>query len=688
MKYRFYRFIVVILLLSQCQWAASPVAAASLRQQTDVALDTPFEFVKGTPAPENQTNRGPAPIIVDRCVNFTPFDAAAILQEPVNADEPIGNLIFGPLPADLLAEAGGEEGSIQGLCGYASTLPSAGEIDRSQTHIVTNLGANHAVVAKHLTADPAHSSSGTVLTDWFELFVLAEVVGAANPSHDSDEVFQVLYNYAGYLPLLEILQADAGAAPTFKVVDVPLGKDDPREAMLWLWQTLDDGYFSLLISRTGLDFDLVAARLGPQVQETSVLGYSRVILDQVAGFNADRNTANNTDDNTNTVATDCNYLTLDEAAAIVGEPARGQAVANEHGEGCKYTPVEDDLTINPADFSDAFQTHGLLAGIVPPKAAHQLLSGMITALSTTGQVTDGDAFSALLTAVEGGDMQSTLIQMAALQWDSSRWQVEALLDVSEDTLLIYGESGNGWPQFFLMRPRDGGGLYYLTGVLRPEIDDVREAIIAATFALAKERAVTTIEAESTTTELSATGDCLLLTLDEAAVILGEAVQVQPVVGERGKGCKYFPEAEAAWVEPGDFSPTFESHGLLAGVMPTDGAQWLLTELVDVIQLDGAAIDEVTLTTLRAAVEDGNTKAALQQLATLEGNAGEWRIEALSTVSDDAIAMFSEMEGNLLSFFFRSKADEGLFVIAVQLPSDRDAGAMQAAAVDVLTKVAE
>lgn len=809
MKYYFYQFIIVALLLSQYLWAASlPVAAASLRQQTGVALDTPFELVIGdevqigeasdslfvffaavlkdtrcsagetcakegeatfqifvspedrsdseiitigtasdertvpyqgyvielvavdpsapapgenfilieyhltlvvravesagapTPGagraptveapPENQTSSGPKPLIVDRCINFTPFDAAAILQEPVNVDEPIGNIIFGPLPTDLM----GEEGGVQGFCGYASTTPiTHEEIDSSQTHIVTNLGTNHAVVAKHLTVDMIQSSSGTVLTDWFDLFTLTEVVGAANPAHDSDEIFDALYNFAGYFPLLDILSADANAAPSFKVVQVELAKDDPNDEMLWLWQTLEDGYFSMLISRTDLDFDLVAARLGQQVQEKTVLGYSRVILDNLSAPPAPTSATN---DNLG-----CGRLTPDDVAAIVGEPVQGQAVANEQGAGCKYTPVADDLSIDAADFSGRFQTHGLLAGSVPPAAAKQLLSGMIEEF-TTGHVTDGLTLAELLAAVEEEAWADALDLIAFLEWDSAQWQVEALKVISDDTLLINGKSGSGWPQFFLLRPHPTGGLYYLTGELRQEIDAALPAIIAAARKFTDEdrSAGTVIEPTqennkqenkeetngSATDKIRGDARCPLLSLEEGAALLGEPVQVQAVVGQRGAGCKYFPEAEEAWVAPDDFSPTFESHGILAGVMPTDGAQWLLLELLELLQTDGTAIDEATLTDLSTAINAGAIKRALQQLAALQTDAGEWQIEALDTVSDDTVWMHSTLEGYLLSFFFRTQADGRMVAIAVQLPLDRDVETMRDSVTKVLTRV--
>ena len=643
----------------------------------DESTGTPAPAPTKAAAPQRQTARAPAPQVIAHCPNVTAFDAAAILQEPVNADEPIVNLLFGPLPADLL----GEEGGLQGFCGYASALPAVGEHQSGQTHLLTQLATDHGVVADRLSADVVPASNGTVLTDWFDLFALAEVVGAANPDHDSDAVFETLYNFAGHFPLLEILQADASAAPSFTVLDLPLDQADPHDEMLWLWQTLDDGYFSLLIARQDLAFDLVAARLGEQVQEKTVLGYSRVLLDKL---NDQESLAQPT---TDTPA--CDLLTLDQVAAVVGEPVQGQAVSNEQGAGCKYTPVADEVTVASDDFSSRFQTHGVLAGLVPSVAAQALLSGMINELATTGQVTDGLALGELLVAVDEEAWTDALELMGLLDWASNQWQVETLKVISDDTLLITGTAGNGWPKFFLLRPAPEGGLYYLTGELAQALDDAYGAIVAAARQLGADSTAApaaTVPSAPAVDNIDAA--CPWVTLAEVAALLGEAVQRQAVANERGAGCKYIPQTEDAWVEPDDFLPSFESHGVLVGLMPTSGAQWLLAEFLSVIEESNTAVDEATFAALQANVEAGAIDDALHQLATLAVTAGEWQIEALPAVSDAAITMYSDREGYRLAFFLRSAADDGMLALAVQLPLDRDVEAMQAAVVEILSTLEE
>jgi hypothetical protein len=634
-------------------------------------------------ASQDEQGASAEPIMVDRCVNFTPFDAAAVLQEAVNATEPIGNILFGPLPSDLVSEPE----MLQGLCGYAASAPAA-EKDRSQTHIATAINAAHAVAAQHLTADTTYNANGTVQSDIFALMLLAEAMGAANPNHDSEELFNVLYNFAGHFPLLEVLQYDAEQAPSFQVQALEPTTAEGYEELFWFWQSLEDGYFSLLVGRTGLDFDLVAARLGSHVREPMVQGYSRVILNKLLtpASNSDTGGA------TSAGAVGCDLLTLDEVEGILQDAVDMQAVANEEGDGCKYTYVDDAQSIDPADFSNGFESNGLLVGVVPPKAAQTLLNAMIEELSTTGNVQDGDALQAILDALQAEDWSDTLTQIAALAWDSSSWQVEAMSEVSDDTLFITGRSGSGWPQFFLLRPHADGGVYLMMGLLPMEIEDVRAAIATAAQNLsAQEKQAQDEPSEAPTTQPTekqadeSSGDCTLVDAQTIAAMLGEAVDSYAVAGERGTGCKYIPQGEGDWVEADDFTPTFESHGVLAGVMPPAGAQWLLEELVATLPLD-----EESIAALQQKIEDGQIKAALQELATLESQAEEWTITALPIVSDDTLEVYSDsmIEGYRLTFFFRSRGDGELVMVAVQLPADRDVEAMQVAAIAVLQALGE
>ncbi|MEZ4861326.1 MAG: hypothetical protein R3C14_08470 [Caldilineaceae bacterium] len=608
------------------------------------------------------------PIVMDNCRNFTPYDAAAILQEPVNGEAPVGNVLFGPLLDDDLAE------ELSGLCGYTNLAPASDTArDKGQTYVATALDHSHVVVADHLTADILYATNGTMQTDWFDLIALAGVVSAANPNDDGS-TFDYLYtafNAGDYASLMDLLYAQASASPSFTVVKAPLAPDDPHDEVLWLWQTLDNGYFSLLISRQDRDFDVVAALLGPEAEEKTVRGYAQVILAKLGETSGENNNA-----------TACGSLTVDDVARIVGEPVQVQAVANEQGEGCKYTPITDQLTIDKADFTGRFQTHGLLAGIVPPLAAQRLLSGIVEELSNTGHVTDGDALDAILNAIQSDDLTQALTLINQLTWDSTRWQVEMLPQVSIDAAFLSGESGNGWPQFFLLYSRPEGGLYYLTGVLQSEIEQVRADISAAAHLLTvptPEFLPPSITPPATITPTTGSIGCTLFSPAIITAILGEPVREQPVLSEQGDGCKYIPQSDTTEIAPGDFTPGFDTHGALVGIMPKPAAQWLLSELVDTLE---GNVDD--LTDLRAAITEGKIADALQMLNSADVQSSQLQLAPVPEVSDDMVWIHSEEEGYLLSFFLRGQTDGSMLIIAVQLPPEGDAEAMYAAVVEALT----
>lgn len=636
------------------------------------AVETPNQSTSDSAKPDSDATSSDQPNtasfkprLVDGCVNFTPFDAAAILQEPTNEDEPIGNIIFGPISSEFV----GDEGGLQGFCGYASREPAKAK-QPSQTHIATQIDADHAVVAQHLTAEVTSNANGTVKSDWFDLFALAEAMGAANPDHDSQAVFDTLYNFAGHFPLLEILTDDASQAPSFKVTEIEVTKAENYDEMFWFWQTLDDGYFSLLISRKGLDFDLVAARLGPQVQEKTVLGYSRVILNKLL----DPQPIGNPTDISDSSTSGCDLLTLDEVEAILQAAVDRQAVANKEGAGCKYTFVDDHQQIDPADFTNGFESHGLLVGVIQPQAAKEMLLGMVQELSDTGNVQDGEALQSLIDRLNDEHWADALTQFAALDWKSPSWQVEALREVSKDTLLVTGKSGNGWPQFFLLRPRLAGGIYYMTGVLPFEVEEVRKAISTAANNMADPASVNGLPhvepsalPPTSTKSVTSTTDCTIIDVKAIEKILGEPVDEHPVAGERGKGCKYTPKAEKVTIDPTDFSPNFDQQGVTVGIMPSEDALWMLADLPKELEESGIATD--ALRKLEAALEKENVQEAVQILATLDGQGKAWKVAALREVSDHAVTLYTSPETvPQVAIFIKAQADDSLFVVAVQFES--------------------
>lgn len=142
-----------------------------------------------------------------------------------------------------------------GSTGYANQLAvDDNSLNLRQPHLVTDLPYAHAVATALLTGDLLSSTSGTMLIDWIGAGSgWLEVVAAANPENDGS-TFDYLYgtfNIGDYASWISALETHAKASPSFKMQKLSLAKGDPRDELLWLWQTLDDGHFALLVSRPG-----------------------------------------------------------------------------------------------------------------------------------------------------------------------------------------------------------------------------------------------------------------------------------------------------------------------------------------------------------------------------------------------------------------------------------------------------
>ena len=183
------------------------------------------------------------------CARFTPFAAAAILDEEVQ-ERAFANLRFGPLHA--------ENEAANGLCGYASTAFTPDKaVDYTVPHLATALDADHAVVAAQIAG-----------VDALELLALADVIQAANPDDaaldrmmittmlmagDTEGVMTHLYDSAQNIPALHTEFVDG------------IG-----EQALWVWQTFSSGHFATLIVLDQGEFTVVAALLGENRDEQDI----------------------------------------------------------------------------------------------------------------------------------------------------------------------------------------------------------------------------------------------------------------------------------------------------------------------------------------------------------------------------------------------------------------------------------
>lgn len=508
-----WRIVLVMLMLSS--WLLNgwqPVHSAAHAQAS-------------TPRPQQSASAqadAPAPLIVDGCPDLSPHDAAALLQEPVNAAEPIGNLIFGPLRAEFTPNID----KMQGLCGYTNATPLERDtLDRSQPHLLTDLPYAHAVVSAHIAFAQMGSADGPLHAPWYDLLALVELLGANNPAYDSQAEAAKLSEPPAFWHFIDTMQAvavtsDTQIARPLTILNTYFNFEEiyePYEELFWVWQPLTDGYFALLIARTQQEYDLVAARLGSNVNEQSVLGHARVILKRMrsqaallpkpeeparlqklailydppppqasTGLNVTGllktlllppSSANSSG---SMLTFSCTYLSADDVAAMVGDAVLWGAVSNPTGIGCRYEPDTARPWIPGSQFSNVFDSYGLLAGIIHAQASQEILTNVVAALADNNDAVKPTTADALRARIAKDDYGQVLTQIGAIDWQLDELAVESLAAVDDETLLLHTALPYGGTRIYLFHPRPAGGLYYLSGTSTLAMADLRQPLIEAT----------------------------------------------------------------------------------------------------------------------------------------------------------------------------------------------------------------
>ncbi|MFZ4656018.1 MAG: hypothetical protein ACOYNY_03330 [Caldilineaceae bacterium] len=638
--------------------------------RTDGAADATESADPGADSP---TAIDFTPRYVEQCANFSPFDAAVVLQEPINDGEPIANLIFGPLSAEFDLD----QQVLYGWCGYTNaTEAEADAINGAQPHLLTNLPYAHAVAADHIAFDEIALSDGTLQAGWYDLFALVEVLGAADPSYDSQALAAELSEAGVDAPFLDTLSMVAGANPNTTATLLPVTEENPANSSLWIWQSLDDGYFSLLFSQSETGYDLVIARLGNQVSEQTVLGYSQVILAQLS--DAEAHAVTPTSDSP-TVA-DCEQLSVEATEAVVGAPVVGQAVANDEGVGCRFEVDAEEGSIDPTLFSGDFATYGLLVGVIPLAEGQGWLDAVVSELADSSTVVDEQTIEDLLDLIYSDEYHQAVAEIVAIDWQSDSWSVEALTEVEGDTLLISSEY-EGEATFYLWRTHPAGGLYFMSGASKLAMDDLRPALVDALrqlIASEEEGALipglpTNPDAQPGSTEAAQADpaavqpsfvDCELLSLGEAVGVVGDYLVAQPVANEKGSGCKYAAGVPEPTIEPTDFTDQFDQVGLLLGVLTPARSQELLVLFANQLEQTGDVQDTDALAALQALMAGDDYSQALAPFAALDWASTMWEVEPLAEIDDGTLLIYAALPPDGVRFYlFHSRADGGLYYMA-------------------------
>lgn len=200
----------------------------------------------------------PAAQKVERCPQISRFDAAALLQEEVQP-KAIANLVFAPLPPDVV--------QVAGLCGYVTTaFQDARQIDEEAPYLASQVAADRAVVVATVPG-----------SDVTQLLQLARLIAADTADNDPLLALQAKLTAGFYEDLISDLATLAESNPSFTVTAMQ-GRGNEG---IWLWQTQNDGYFALLITRSGQSFQVVVALLNAEADESTVLAYATLLAERL-----------------------------------------------------------------------------------------------------------------------------------------------------------------------------------------------------------------------------------------------------------------------------------------------------------------------------------------------------------------------------------------------------------------------
>lgn len=323
---------------------------------------------------------------VDGCPYLTATDAAALLQEEVQA-QAFGNLLLAP------AE-GGEYPFASALCGYVSQADQP-----ASPYLATQVAAARAVVAVDLLGGDA-----------IKLMPLLDIVRSSRPNtnpasqrfNDERVVFEALLWGENRLGVIEYLHALTHDQPTMHVRYVgDLGGDN-----VWVWAELEEGRFALLITDSG---NVIAALLSQAANEQAALDVASDLALQMQG---------SLPPNSQTPRTgECEFLNHTDAMRTLNHPL---PLAADQGAGlCGYGGMAQRLV--EADLIPLEELpDGIASGVLAGEAAKAFLLRFGATLYEENPAKDAVIYANLKEQVASGDFEKAIDSLKYLA-EEKRW---------------------------------------------------------------------------------------------------------------------------------------------------------------------------------------------------------------------------------------------------------------------------
>lgn len=282
----------------------------------------------------------------------------------------------------------------------------------------------------------------------------------------------------------------------------------------------------------------------------------------------------------------------------------------------------------------------------------------------------------LQTQLAAGNSAAFIRDVTTIAEAIPAFTVSPIQGIGDEGVWLWQQIDTGY--FALLLIRDEQRFRVVTALLHEEVDELTVLDYAVLVARRQDQA--TINEVPPTPQVppdAPVADCDLLTMRDAAAILGEAVHEPVAVAGQDGSCLYVPRSEEA-LTPAEAAVSQPAHGVMTQRVTGVEVAEQLTSLAEEVKADNPNADEGIFTIIQSQLIAGDTEGALTLLPKLAEGAESWVIESIPTLDKSLLWLWFTDENHAYSALVGAGDDGALTLIIASLPVDSDQADVRAA----------
>lgn len=275
----------------------------------------------------------------------------------------------------------------------------------------------------------------------------------------------------------------------------------------------------------------------------------------------------------------------------------------------------------------------------------------------------------LQTQLAAGKSEAFIRDVTTIAEAMPTFTVSPIQGIGDEGVWLWQQIDTGY--FALLLIRDEQRFRVVTALLNREADEL--TVLDYAVLVARRQAQATINEVPPTPQVSSdapVADCDLLTMRDAAAILGEAVHEPVAVAGQDGSCLYVPRSEEA-LTPEEAAVSQPAHGVMTQRITGVEVAEQLTSLAEEVKADNPNADEDIFRLIQTQLMAGDTEGALTLLPNLAKGAASWVIESLPSLDKSLLWLWFTDENYAYSALVGAGDDGALTLIIASLPIDRD-----------------